>query len=247
MGSPRSSVDRYGMNALLAVPLDQPDVSDHAPAFLDALLHLDRASARELARGLAGSYGSLAAVDQVIAPAMRQIGDLWACGEVDVAQEHAITVVARDALAAIDAGLLSEGWRAAAPRAVCFAPEGERHELPVIMVAAVLEGAGWQVLCLGCDLPAKDLAASVRLFRADVACMSLTTDAALDGAHAALDAMATAPGEGPRAWIGGGAVERASSGLELATRGGELVGRSMTELADRASRFMAERSGITNT
>ena len=228
------------MEALTDVLIDR-SVPGAATQFLTALLDLDRASARELARDVAQREGSLAVVDMVIAPAMRRIGDLWARGDVDVAQEHAATVVARDALATIDVGLQSRNWVSDAPRVVCFAPEGERHELPVLMVAAVLEGAGWQVLCLGCDLPAKDLAASVRLFRAEVTCMSLTTDAALDGAREALDALADAPGGGPRAWIGGGAVDRPSGALELATCGGELVGRSMSELSHRATRFLSDR------
>lgn len=96
----------------------------------------------------------------VIAPAMQRIGELWEQGELTVADEHVATGISHRALLP-----LQETLQIAPPRSrervVLAAVEGEAHVLGLRMVADVLEGAGFEVLYLGADVPSGALQAFV--------------------------------------------------------------------------------------
>ena len=89
---------------------------------------------------------------RVIGAAMERIGELWEQGEVTVADEHVATVLSYRVLLA-----LQESLQIAPPRSrervVLAAVEGQAHVLGLRMVADVLEGAGFEVLYLGADVP----------------------------------------------------------------------------------------------
>jgi len=94
--------------------------------------------------------------DDVIAVAMRGIGDKWERGELTVADEHLATTITFGLVA-----LVSELSRAARQRrsenVVLAAVEGERHVLGLQMAADLLEAAGFHVFLLGADVPTDDL------------------------------------------------------------------------------------------
>jgi diguanylate cyclase (GGDEF)-like protein len=96
----------------------------------------------------------------VITAGMRRIGELWEQGEITVADEHAATAVSYRALLP-----LQEPLQIAPPRSrervVLAAVEGQTHVLGLRMVADVLEGAGFEVLYLGADVPSDALRAFV--------------------------------------------------------------------------------------
>ncbi len=97
---------------------------------------------------------------RVIGAAMERIGELWEQEEVTVADEHVATVLSYRALLP-----LQEPLQIAPPRSrervVLAAVEGQAHVLGLRMVADVLEGAGFEVLYLGADVPSGALGAFV--------------------------------------------------------------------------------------
>lgn len=97
---------------------------------------------------------------RVITPAMQRIGELWEQGELTVADEHVATGISHRALLP-----LQETLQIAPPRSrervVLAAVEREAHVLGLRMVADVLEGAGFEVLYLGADVPSGALQAFV--------------------------------------------------------------------------------------
>jgi diguanylate cyclase (GGDEF)-like protein len=105
---------------------------------------------RSVARALESGLGVAALHDQVIAPAMRWIGELWQRGDATVADEHLATAISQDVLGR----LFARGLTAPAgsrERIVLAAAQGEQHTLGLRMAADVLEGAGFDVLYLGAD------------------------------------------------------------------------------------------------
>jgi diguanylate cyclase (GGDEF)-like protein len=89
----------------------------------------------------------------VITAAMRRIGEYWELGQMTVADEHLATALSYRALLP-----LQEPLQIAPPRSrervVLAAVAGQAHVLGLRMVADVLEGAGFDVLYLGADVPA---------------------------------------------------------------------------------------------
>ena len=94
--------------------------------------------------------------DEMIAPAMHEIGRKWEGGELTVAQEHLATSISYGLVA-----LVAELRRASDERrreeVVLAGVEGERHVMGLRMAGDLLEGAGFQVVFLGDDVPTDDL------------------------------------------------------------------------------------------
>jgi len=97
--------------------------------------------------------------EQVIEPAMRQIGDDWVTGEIRVSQEHLASAVVRSLLGRL---LDVSAPHESAPKIVVGTPAGQIHEIGALMAAITAIDAGWGVVYLGPNLPANDLAHAVR-------------------------------------------------------------------------------------
>jgi methylmalonyl-CoA mutase cobalamin-binding subunit len=99
----------------------------------------------------------------VITPAMRSIGTRWAIGELDIAVEHRATGIAQRLIGRLGPRFARRGRTRGT--VLLGTPTGERHSLPVAMLADLLRGDGWEVSDVGADLPvasfvhaAKDMA-----------------------------------------------------------------------------------------
>lgn len=89
---------------------------------------------------------------RIIAPAMQWIGDLWERGAIGVADEHLATAISDSALAHLYPRLQTAAPRSR-ERVLVSTVQDERHVLGLRMVADALEGAGFDVLYLGGDVP----------------------------------------------------------------------------------------------
>jgi DNA-binding transcriptional MerR regulator/methylmalonyl-CoA mutase cobalamin-binding subunit len=91
-----------------------------------------------------------AAMDAVVFPALRGIGDAWGQGELDVAREHAASETIRRRIAHyFDAATRGAGGRTV----VVGLPPGSRHELGAFAFAVAARRAGLDVVYLGADVP----------------------------------------------------------------------------------------------
>jgi methanogenic corrinoid protein MtbC1 len=98
-------------------------------------------------------------IEQLIAPLMHKIGEMWREGTLRVAHEHMASAVVRSFL---------ENFRGAyeipttAPCIIITTPLGQLHELGALMAAATASSEGWRVTYLGPNLPAEEIAAAAR-------------------------------------------------------------------------------------
>ena len=92
----------------------------------------------------------------IVAPAMVSIGRRWESGELDVAVEHRASVIAGRLVGRLGHRFLRRGRNRGV--VVLGAPAGERHGLPLALLADLLRGAGWDVSDLGADVPATSFA-----------------------------------------------------------------------------------------
>jgi MerR family transcriptional regulator, light-induced transcriptional regulator len=109
---------------------------------------------------------------EVLAPALIDVGERWAAGELTVAQEHLASGAVRAALQR----LLADVRGNVRGLAVLACAPGERHEIGLLMLAVLLRADGWQVAYLGADVPAADAAALARRVGAEALCFSVTMD-----------------------------------------------------------------------
>ncbi len=109
---------------------------------------------------------------KVIAPAMYEIGRLWETAQISVAQEHLSTQITQAAIASLGIYLHGGEPIGAGRVAIVASSPGELHALGTQIVADFLETQGWQVLNLGADIPAAELAELARRRRAAVVALS---------------------------------------------------------------------------
>ncbi len=173
--------------------------------------------------------GAIAAMDRVIAPLLRRLGEQWHAGILSPSHEHAASDVVRRVLHWIRTYLRPAGGAAAI---VVATPRGDRHELGAQMAAAAAADLGWRVLYLGADLPARDIAAAVRQVRATAVALSLVFEDPVVLRETA--AIARDVGRGVRLVAGGSAATRNRQALE---RRGYTVVADIAAMRDALGRL----------
>lgn len=151
-----------------------PEVADSTDEIqaemLEALVAFDRAAADRLYDRLAGlSFPER--IEEVLMPMLREIGERWARGEVEVTHEHFAAAFVREKLAWM-LGFLSTDPEQR-PEAVCAGIPGEEHELGLLAVAVHLAAAGWHVTYLGASVPFADLRRVLEARRPALLCSSV--------------------------------------------------------------------------
>jgi excisionase family DNA binding protein len=110
--------------------------------------------------------------DDLISPAMRQIGDLWFRGEISVAQEHLATRTAHSAIYKLRNSLPVP--QMTGELAFCCAVEGDFHELPTHLAQITIESQGWEVMNFGANTPFYSLAEEILCHSPEAVCISAT-------------------------------------------------------------------------
>lgn len=125
----------------------------HARRYGDALRVADSVAAAQVVDdALAAGLSAAAVQSLVIAPALVRIGELWAANAATVADEHLATAISQGVMVKLFERLNVARARSR-ERVLLAAVEGQHHTVGLRMVADVLEGAGFEVLYLGGDIP----------------------------------------------------------------------------------------------
>jgi methanogenic corrinoid protein MtbC1 len=191
------------LKVLLMLQATKASVVTHT-AFLQAILKGDRGRAieealRQSERGLPHLY------DAIIAPALREIGELWLSNRLSVAEEHLATAIAQSAMGAVYPHVHWPPVRG--PDVLVACVEGERHEIGARMVADLLAMDGWRERFFGSDTPIDSLAAKARELRAPLIALSVTLPQSVRHARQCVEAVREAS-PSSHILIGGPGVSR---------------------------------------
>ena len=99
----------------------------------------------------------------VFQPALYMMGDLWAAGKANVAQEHFAASIVRWLMGALWDLFTPSYVRAGYGPLLCACVPNERHDIGLAMVSEFLRQDGWYVINLGADAPSEDIAAMANL------------------------------------------------------------------------------------
>lgn len=157
--------------------------------------------------GRAASFlGPLPLWQDVLVPALQDVGVRWSDGRASVAHEHLFSAIVRNVLGT----LVRSHSRYDTPARIVFAtPSGELHELGTLAAAALAASGGLGAVYLGPNLPATDLVRIVKGVDTDVVVLGVTA-AGRDGAQIEREVRAIASGlsRDVELWIGGAAAPR---------------------------------------
>ncbi len=114
--------------------------------------------------------------EDILAAAMRYVGELWEINEITVADEHVASnvcnlLISRYTLETIPAnGSIEDKIQTSSttPKAMLFCIEGEQHSLGMKLVSSVFKEHGWDTRYLGANLPINDSIIYANRWRPDV-------------------------------------------------------------------------------
>jgi excisionase family DNA binding protein len=109
---------------------------------------------------------------EVISPALVNIGERWAAGELDISVEHRATGIVQRIIGRLGPQFVRRGRSRGS--VVIGAPSGERHGLVVSMLSDLVRAAGWEVSDIGADSPASSFVSAARETRSAAVVVSVT-------------------------------------------------------------------------
>lgn len=169
----------HGINGKSESPCEFKQMLENAdyPALAERFRHAALAGQFNLVAKLFNklqAHGlSLATIsEEIIRPAMREVGELWRTGKICVVDEHLAMVATMQALAELHAMV----EKAPEPErlAIVGCAEGELHQLAAVLVRDMLEGEGWKVIYFGSPTPLFSFAEAVDRFKPQLICISIT-------------------------------------------------------------------------
>lgn len=191
------------LDEVVAPPLDRPEAL--LDALVDAVGSDEPAQVGALLDQVFSVMPVTSALEEVVSPMLRWVGDEWHAGRLSVAHEHAATGRVRARLES----LLADQRGGSRGTAVLACAPGEQHDVGLLMLAVALRADGWRVEYLGADTPlgqALDFAASVG------ACVVGLSATRRESARALADAAALlAPPPELRLVVGGAGVDRGAA------------------------------------
>ena len=136
-----------------------PNSSD---AFVDSLImsmiDFDEYKMEALLEKSIRKKGLLLAVTEVIYPFIVKVGILWQSGDIYPAQEHFVSFLIRQKIISATNGI-SHTFNPNGKRFIMLLPEGEWHEIGLLIAHYIVKEANHEVIYLGQSVPYTDVLA----------------------------------------------------------------------------------------
>jgi len=227
-GDPLASIDRR-----------MPTAWEDSIRLQQALLAGDRRGGADLLRLHLERGASLLDVElHLVQPALYQIGRDWQANRISVAQEHLATSTATALLAQLAAELEPEAFLGGKILLACV--ESNEHAVGVRIVADGFEQSGWDVRCLGANVPTRPLVDEVERWGPNLVGLSVSMPHHLRSARetiAGIRARMTDPG--PAVMLGGLAIN--SLPMVAESLGAQGESPDAEAALGMAERLLAER------
>jgi MerR family transcriptional regulator, light-induced transcriptional regulator len=151
-----------------------------------ALERYDETAAEHALEKLLATTTVTQTIGRAFLPYLREVGERWAAGHLNVAQEHFASGFIHGRMMTF-----ARGWdRGLGPRALLACPGGEQHTLGLLAFGIALHEVGWRITYLGADTPATMLAQAAAAVRPALTVISVTDRGRLDGVHPELGRLA---------------------------------------------------------
>jgi 5-methyltetrahydrofolate--homocysteine methyltransferase len=161
-------------------------------ALHDAILTGDAKTAREVTeKALAAGADPLTLVNQYMIPAMAEVGRRYECNEYFV-PELLISARAMKASLELIRPLLVASGREPAGRVAIGTVKGDLHDIGKNLVAAMLEGGGFEVIDLGVNVAPEQFVAAVKEKKAQIVAMSALLTTTMPSMKSTIEALEAA-------------------------------------------------------
>ena len=158
----------------IATPVSAEDQKPHERLLDDLVGSLDPLDKAGFERRLNGAVAVIPfeeAVQRILLPLQRRVGELWHQGRLNIAVEHYVTKIIQQKLFSVMNQLSVNEF---GPRILIACPEGETHEIGAQAVAYIAATRGCHVYYIGPNLPNSDLVIFGETITPDLILLSLT-------------------------------------------------------------------------
>lgn len=145
---------------------------DARDALLSALVQYDERGADRLLEEAFAVYGLESATEQILTPAMIQLGDMWHQGRTSTAAEHFASNYLRRKL---DAIINAAPQAQAGPLVVLGCGPGDWHELGLLLIHLMLRRRNINTIYLGQNVPLDQFVEEMERLRPAIIVMAATT------------------------------------------------------------------------
>ena len=146
-----------------------PDPADLVESAFTLAQALDAPALGETLRRAVTVLGVTPFIETIVGPLLRRVGDEWHAGRLSLAPEHLVSSIVHDIMTGM---MRAFPQRTGAPRVLIATPAGDRHAIGAAIAGVTAAVEGWNVLYLGPDLPAQEIADAARA--ADVRVVALS-------------------------------------------------------------------------
>jgi DNA-binding transcriptional MerR regulator len=191
-------------------------LEDAAARLLTAIRRYDEAAANSVLDESLAAFGLEQVLSQVVLPTLKQVGDGWERGEIEISHEHFASNLIRARLLA-----LARFWgRGTGPLALLACAPGETHDITLLAFALVLRSYSWRILFLGADTPIATLTQTAETTEPALAVVSSFDASLLETQAAPLRRLARLV---PLALAGPGATDELCARVGARRLDGDLV------------------------
>jgi len=146
-------------------------------------------------------------VIEVVAPLIRNIGEYWANGKLEIHEEHLFTEqikhLLRTAINSVPRGHIGQNEELARPRILLTTFPQEHHSLGLLMAEALMALEGCSCVSLGTQTPILDIAQAARAQKADVIALSFSSQMNQNQVVDGLNELKSKLAPGIELWVGG--------------------------------------------
>ncbi len=161
-------------------------------ALSEAVINGDAKTSREITeKALAAGVDPLQLVNEYMVPAMSEVGRRYECNEYFV-PELLISARAMKASLELIRPLLTASGRQPMARVAIGTVKGDLHDIGKNLVAAMLEGGGFEVIDLGVNVSPEQFVAAVREKKAQIVAMSALLTTTMPSMKITIDALQSA-------------------------------------------------------
>lgn len=155
---PASSIRSMAMEQ----PLGKQNTDAYIHRLIEASIDFDENRFEALFEQSLKQFGLEVTIIDVMYGFLERIGLLWLTDHIIPAQEHfASNIIKRKIISALDA--LKTKPSPSSQTYVIFAPEGEQHEIPLLLNHYLMKASGKKCVYMGVDVPFDDLETYVKL------------------------------------------------------------------------------------
>jgi methanogenic corrinoid protein MtbC1 len=146
-------------------------------------------------------------VIEVVAPLIRNIGEYWANGKLEIHEEHLFTEqikhLLRTAINSVPRGHIGQNEELARPRILLTTFPQEPHSLGLLMAEALMALEGCSCVSLGTQTPILEIVQAARAQKADVIALSFSSQMNQNQVVDGLNELKSKLAPGVELWVGG--------------------------------------------